>query len=328
MRMRLRWKTALAIAAGVAWTGIVQADDGGTAQALFDKGVADLESGKPETACPAFAESQRLDPRAGTLFALADCEAALGKIASALGHYHEYLGWVSRLPAEQQERHADRVGMARSQVEALQTNVPTLVINVWPSVPPGGVVERDGVGLQGAALGAALPIDPGDHVIVFRQPNAPEERVEVTLGKGDSKVIDLGKKPEPPAAVAPLAVVPPTTEPTSDREPSKGAPDGGPSSQRTWGYTATGVGIAGLLVGAMTGLMVLDKKGVVNSECRNEACSKEGMAAVDSARTLATVSTIAFGVGVIGVGTGVTLILTAPESKKGSGAWVGVTREF
>jgi hypothetical protein len=326
--MTPRWKAALAVVAGVAWTGVVRADDGGAAQALFDKGVADLEAGKPETACPAFAESQRLDPRAGTLFALADCEAALGKIASALGHYHEYLGWVSRLPADQQERHADRVAMARTQVEALQADVPTLTIIVWPSVPAGAVVERDGVVLQGAALGASLPIDPGNHVIVLRQPDAPEERVEVMMGKGDSKIVDLGKKPEPTQAVSPIAAVPPTTEPTSDREPQTGKPGDGPSPQRTWGYAATGVGIAGLLVGAMTGLMVMDKKGVVNTECPNEACSKEGMSAVESARSLATVSTIAFGIGVIGVGTGVTLVLTAPESKKGTGAWVGVTQTF
>src|SRR5262245_14971301 len=124
------------------WSVTARAGDSTAAQALFDKAVADLEGGQAATACPAFAESQRLDPRPGTLFALADCEVALGLIASALGHYQEYVGWVSRLPAESQDRHAERVATARSQVVVLEPKVPRLTLLVSPSAPAGFVVER------------------------------------------------------------------------------------------------------------------------------------------------------------------------------------------
>jgi hypothetical protein len=325
--MRLRWLGVAGALACSAWSAGARADDGGTAQALFDKGVADLEAGRPETACPAFAESQRLDPRAGTLFALADCEAAQGKIASALGHYHEYLGLVSRLSPDQQERHAERVELARTQVEALQHQVPTLVLALSASAPAGMVVERDGVVLQGAALGVALPIDPGEHVVVSRAPGVPEERITVTLAAGDSKRLELPFRPAPPPVTAPPPA-PPTTEKTSAPPEPATADDAG-SSQRTWGYLATGLGAAGLIVGTITGALVLDRKATVTDECpTRDTCSKEGKEAADSGQSLAAVSTIAFGIGLAGVGTGVTLILTAPNDKGRGAAWLGVTKHF
>jgi hypothetical protein len=325
--MRFRWLGVAGVFAAVTVASAARAGDGGAAQALFDKGVADLEAGRPETACPAFTESQRLDPRPGTLFALADCEAALGKIASALGHYHEYLGWVSRLADDDRARHAERVELARAQVEALQSKVPTLVLALSASAPAGTVIERDGVVLQGAALGVALPIDPGEHVVVTRTPGQPEERLTLSIAAGDAKRLELPFRPAPPPSTAPAPA--PVVEPTA-RPPEPQAPpsDDGGDSQRTLGYVAGGVGLVGLVVGSVTGLLVLDRKATVDAECVNHACTKEGKQAADSGQSLAAVSTIAFGVGLAGLATGVTLVLTAPGDQKRSGAWLAVTQQF
>jgi hypothetical protein len=318
----------VAALAGVAHAGVARADDGGAAQALFDKAVADLDAGRVDAACPGFAESQRLDPRAGTLFALADCEAAQGKIASALGHYHEYIGWVSRLGGDQQARHAERIGLARAQVEALQGKVPTLVLALSPSAPAGMIVERDGVVLQGAALDVALPIDPGDHVVVARAPGIPEERTTVNIAVGDAKRIELPFRPAAPPPTAPPAAIAEKTAVVAQPEPEPVASDDGGTTQRTLGYVASGVGLVGLVVGAVTGALVIERKGTVDDECTGHVCSKAGKQAADSGQTLAAVSTIAFGVGVAGAVTGVTLILTAPSDATRAGAWLSLTRRF
>jgi hypothetical protein len=320
--MRLWWLGVAGALALLTGARSASASDGGTAQALFDKGVADLEAGRPETACPAFAESQRLDPRPGTLFALADCEAALGKIASALGHYNEYIGWVSRLGESDRERHAERVALASTHVETLKPKVPTLVLALSASAPAGTVIERDGVALQGAALGAALPVDPGEHLIVARSPGLPEERTMLRIDIGEAKRLDLPLAPPapPPAPSAPALVAGPTSR--------EAAPEDTGASQRTLGYVAGGVGLAGLVVGAVTGLLVLERKKTVDDECTGHVCSKEGKEAADSGQTLAAASTIAFGVGIAGLGTGVALVLTAPGDSKRKGAWLGVTRDF
>jgi hypothetical protein len=78
------------------------------------------------------------------------------------------------------------------------------------------------------------------------------------------------------------------------------------------------VGAAGLAAGIVTGALALKKKDTVDRECGiggvETACTTEGKAAADEAKALATGSTIAFGVGALGVGTGVVLIVTASDA--------------
>ena len=155
------------------------AQDAATAGALFDKGVLDMQAGHFDSACPALEESQQLDPHPGTLFTLAECQAKWGKVASAVQHYQDYTDLVSRLPADQQTRHRERVAIAKAQLGKLKPSVPTLTLVLPATAPPETIVTRNGVALQGAALGLALPVDPGQYVIVTRLPGGAEHSATV-----------------------------------------------------------------------------------------------------------------------------------------------------
>jgi hypothetical protein len=320
MCARACWYGFASGCAVLALSGVLRAQDSAAAQALFERGVADLEAGNVERACPVLAESHRLDPHPGTLFALAECEAKADKFASAVGHYQDYLGLVSRLSSEQQERHAERVAHAREQTQALRPQVPTLTLVLPVGAPRDLVVERDGVVLQAPALGVALPIDPGEHVVVTRDAAGNESRATIAIAAGEAVRLEL-RLPEAPrsenaASVTPAPVLPPVP-PLSPLAPAPLRAQRSPAL-RTWGWIAGGLGLTSVAVGSMAGAVALGKKGTVSKHCRGEACDAEGKRAADAGHTAATASTVAFGVGLVGLGTSLVLLLTSDEPASAS----------
>jgi hypothetical protein len=299
------------------------AQDTATAGALFEKGVADMEAGRFESACPAIEESQRIDPRPGTLFTVAECQARWGKVASAAARYQEYVDLVSRLGPDQQARHKARVDIARAQLVKLKPTVPTLTLVLPPDAPPGTYATRNGEVLKGAALGLALPVDPGEYLVVTHVPGAPERESKVSIQLGEAKRVplDVTVAVSKPAA-APLS--PPVAAPSQGSQAAAPAPTHG-SSRKTAAYVAGGVGIAGIALGSVTGVLVLSKKHTMNDNCTGTDCNADGVSAANSAKTLATVSDVGFGVGIAGLAVGTILLLTggsesaAAEHARGTG---------
>jgi hypothetical protein len=312
------------------------AQDAATAGALFDKGVSDMQAGHFDSACPALEESEQLDPHPGTLFTLAECQAKWGKVASAVQHYQDYADLVSRLPAGQQARHRERVGVARTQLAKLKPSVPTLSLVLPPAAPAGTTVTRNGVLLQGAALGLALPVDPGQYVIVTRLPSGVEHSITVSVALSDAKRVELDIS-QPDAPVSPPAT-PPST-PVSSAPPSES-----PRRSNTLAYAIGGVGVAGIAVGSVTGIMVFGKRSTVKDQCVGTTCSANGVSAANSGKTLAIISDIGFGVGIVGLATSAVLLLTQPKAEASAqspaprwepllagtpgGAWAGLGRRF
>jgi tetratricopeptide (TPR) repeat protein len=77
------------LALGTVLTSPARAADPDPAQALFDQAIADMEAGRFDKACPAIKRSHKLEPLPGTLFALAECEAKRGALATAVQRYEE-----------------------------------------------------------------------------------------------------------------------------------------------------------------------------------------------------------------------------------------------
>ncbi len=173
---------------------LVQVLDGSTARgddldpaALFDKGLADMRAHRFPEACRELAESYRIDPHAGGLFTLAECETQSGKTASALADYDRFLNLVAHLPARDRTKQAERAKVAAERRAALARDVPTLTISLDASVPAGSTVTVDGRAIPSANVGSLLPEDPGDHVVSVRAPDGRTGEAHASLAPRDAR---------------------------------------------------------------------------------------------------------------------------------------------
>jgi hypothetical protein len=300
------------------------AEDVAAAEALFNRGLADMEAGHYATGCPALAESQRLDPRAGTLFTLSQCEVRWGRVATAVTRLGDYLELYERMTPEQKARQAERRKVAKEQRDKLAPDVPELTLSLPPGAPAGTVVKRDDAVVASAALGLGLPVDPGEHVVSTQAPGGALWEQRITIAKGEKKPLVLEVKPAPTVearstAVAPAVVA--TPEPAKQDAPPPA--ESGTSGRRAAVYAIGGVGVAGLVLGGVMGGLTLGKKSVIEAHCgaaikapEPTLCDPTGVAAGKSAKTLGLVSTIGFAAGLAGVGAAVVLLLTEHKPAK------------
>lgn len=260
---------------------------------LFDQGLADMQAGRYESGCRALAESYRLDPRPGTLFTLAECEAKRGKIASAVARYSDYLALHDKLPPDKRAKQLDRDKIAQKQRAALAPLIPELTLRLPEGAPPGVVVKQDDLVVEPSALDKPMALDPGEHVIVTRAPDGSETTLRVTLVAGEHRTVTLEVKRAPGAAEVP--------------------------ARRYVAYASGGIGVAGVGVGAVAGILMFTRKGTIEDNCRDsgpkvKVCNAAGAAAGESAKTLGAVSTVGLSVGVAALGVGLALLLTEPKA--------------
>jgi hypothetical protein len=282
------------------------------ADAQFDFGLAEMQAGRYETGCPALGDSYRLDPKPGSLFTLAECEWRWGKSIAALTHYEAYLDLFSRMTAEQQSRQHGRDKLAEAKRDELRARVPRLALAFARPPPKGTTVKRDGVPLGPAAVGAEVPLEAGEHRIEILVPGQPPRIARVVLAAGEARRLVIDMPDGEPDANAPPADPPPPAAPESADSPWTAITRAPPL--RMGAFVAGGVAVLGLGIGTAFGVVTLGHKSTLDDHCRGFVCDAEGKAAADDAHSSATISTVAFTIGVAGVATAITLWLLDRDS--------------
>ena len=173
------------------------ADDQALATVLFQKGKALLSEGQVAQACPAFEESQRLDPSGGTILNLALCHELEGRLAHAWSEFNEAV-----LFARKDGRH-DREAAASERARALEPRMSRLTVVVPAGTQVEGLrVEHDGHELARAAWSTAIPVDGGEHMIRATAPGREPFETKVTIAKeAESKTVEI------PVLATPVVVV-------------------------------------------------------------------------------------------------------------------------
>jgi hypothetical protein len=318
-----------ALAGMIAWTVVATAgkagaqpkDDLARADSMFNAGKALVDAGQYADACAKFAESKRLAPGLGVTLYLADCYEHVGRTASAWTEFRSAEGLA-------RERHDKRADVARARAEAIEPKLNRLVVTVSPSVPRSSLeVLRDGLPVAQDELGAPVPVDPGDHVVVVSSPGHRTRSFQAHVGPEHQTVtvqvdrIDEGPTEAPTttvqgatasAAIAPAATPPNTLATTPPAPPN--ASGGGGAARRWIGVGVGALGVVGVGVGSALGLAAASKRDQSNGgPCDvTDRCSGAGLSLRQDALRDATGATIAFIVGGVALATGAVLYFTAP----------------
>lgn len=275
-----------------------------SAEALFEQGMALMEQGRYAEACPKLEACIKLGGGLGARFNLADCYERTGRTASA------WRGFLDVAAAAQTAGQAEREGVARSRAAALEPALSMLRIAAPPQTSaPGLTVRLDGVPLPPSALNTPIPLDPGAHRVDADAPGKSpwSMTLEVPAKPGIEMVRVPDLAPAPASATAP-------------REPSQAEsakrPAGGFGAQKIAAVAVGGVGLAGLVIGAVFAVQAKSKRDESFTHCLPEdpnRCSTLGVALRDESFVAAHVSTVGFVVGGAALAGGVILYLTAPE---------------
>ncbi|MFO0739309.1 MAG: hypothetical protein U0270_25660 [Labilithrix sp.] len=292
--MKTTTSTTLLLAAALALVSSVARADGPTADDLFREGRRLMEAGSLEQACVKFTESQRLDPAAGTLLNLAECEEKRGRLATAAATYKEAAVAAALRGRSDWERHA------LERFEALVPVIPAWTIRVAPGARAAGVVLMlDDRTIPTEEGDTRRLLDPGPHTLVANGPGKRPWRHTAEVVKGTQTIVS----------------VPLLEERVAERPPSTSGAETRSTWARPTGLVVGGVGVAGVVFGAVAGALALSARSEAVSNCPSypNACLPEGTSANERAQTWATGSTIGLGAGLALVATGAFLAFVVPS---------------
>ncbi|WP_437730811.1 tetratricopeptide repeat protein [Sorangium sp. So ce1335] len=320
------------------------------AEALFWQGRDLFKRGQYPEACDKFEESQRLEPKPGTLLNLAVCHEQVGKLATAWAE----LGSVEEVA--RREGPAEREAFARARREALEQRLARIEIRM--DAPPASLrLTIDGEPLNGAALSAPFPIDPGRHRVAAAAPGkkAWSTAVDVPPERAAIVVTIPALEDAPPATGAPATGAPATGAPATGAPLAAPRAAGAPQPQAApagvpagaLAPRATGapqrpeppadgagkvlmamgfsVGAVGLMVGAVAGALTLSRSGALAEVCENDRCPPSRRGDLSTAKALANVSNAGFAVLAVGAGVGVAGLLMLPSRAAAAGPRAALT---
>jgi hypothetical protein len=288
------------------------------AESLFQEARRLSDAKKFSDACPKFLASHKLSPAVGTLLNLADCYEKNGQVASAWARFREATALAQRLNRPEREK------VARERAEKLEPRLVRITIN---SRDKNAQVTLDGVEIDTAVLGTALPVDPGKHTIEAKAPGKKTftTSVETAERTKNAPVVDVPAledeaegaappTPTPTATSTPTPTAPPPPPPTPARTIE--TPNNGEAlltSQKLIGIGVGAVGVVAIGVGAIFGLRTQSKWADAVTRCSARfECDATGVGLASDAKTSGTISTVAFVAGGLLATAGAVLFFTAP----------------
>lgn len=207
------------------------------------------------------------------------------------------------------------VKQAGERLTQLEARIPKLVIAIRGPTPNGTLrVLLDATLVEPKDFDTPTPVDPGAHAVVAWLDGKEVVHERVTLAEGETRQVVIGLVGAQPLDSAP---------PAAPDRPAHG-------TQYTLGWVGLGLGAAATTFGVVTGAMMLDAKGNLDSRC-NPTCPAGEAGELSRFRTTRMLSSVGYVTGFVSLALGAVLVLTdsGPERRAApvghaGGASVGV----
>ncbi len=271
---------------------------------LGTEGVKLAMSGDCANAVDKLARAEALVHAPTTALPLARCDIQLGKLVAGTEILnrlvHEPLAPNSPPSWIEAKKNADPL------LEATEPRIAKLRIHLdgTPSLATAAVAI-DGEAVPSVLLDNDRPTDPGTHHVTAEAPGFRPAALDVTVSDGQSQTVSLRLEAEPVAAATanPNPVVPPPEQAVASSAPS-----------RVPAYVFLGIGAAGVVVGSVFGVLALGAKSSLDSECNSaKVCAPSAQGDINSLHTDSLVSTVGWGVGIVGLGLGTYFFVTSHQ---------------
>lgn len=269
------------------------------------QGIKLADAGDCKGAIEKLSRAESLYHAPSILARLGECQVNVGQVVMGTENLNRVVR--EQLAANAPKAFRDAQERAKGALNSALPKIAHLTVRVDPPDAKPQVTVA-GAAIPPALIGIERPTDPGTHEVVVGAPGYLEQRTSVTLAEGGSQEVAVKLEKDPAAAVAaPPTPVAPT--PLVTTGPSTPPADTGAKKNNTLAYVTLGIGGAGLLVGGVTGLLALGKKSDLNG-CVGTKCPSSQQDTLNGAKSMATISTVGFAVGFVGVGLGVILLVT------------------
>jgi len=328
-----------------------------SARALFKEANSLRDAGQHQAALEKYRAANALGRTPITGLELGRAYVTLGQLVEA----RDVLLAVDRLPVKAGE--SDKATEARRAATELARDlgerIPSVTIQIVGAQPGVAVTLLvDNVIVPPEAHSLPRKLNPGSHTVEAQVGGAPGKPVPFQLAERDAKQVTVtveasqSAAPPPPvaAAVAPVAVAPvaappppppedPAARAAREQAAEQKRKNDELSSERTMylglGYTAVGLGVVGLVIGAVAAGNAMGAADTLDKECVDGRCPASSQGTLDSGESSATLAGIGMLSGLVFSGVGVVLIvkgygIDVPAQQTGSGSSVffAVNRAF
>jgi hypothetical protein len=310
------------------------------ARTLAVEGLKLAQAGKCDEAVQKLDRAEKLHHSAIVLSRLGECNVSLGKLVEGTEQLRKVLR--EPLPANPSPALSKAYEHAQTALDSAKPRIAGLTISVGKSQPQDLHLTVDGQAVPATLIDTEFPADPGEHIVEATAPGFLKASARVSLSSADKKTVSLKLESDPnapavapppsdgsvagTAASAPSARTPPRDAPLSSPPPDHTAPN------HTAAYVAWGMGVASVGVGSVFGLIALKDKHDIVSHCGSDQCTADSSQSLDSAKRSGNISTVAFGVGGIGLLLGTVLYFSAGDEPAQAGTarsprrFAGLTR--